>query len=126
MKPKEHREIASGKLRLAASIIREAITEANEAAAHKTLVRRLARAELMLGREADVLKQNNRLPDLHYTHMMYRWEDGELTEQETSELFQHLVDTGLAWQLQGMYGREAARRIASGEIHDARGAYHVR
>jgi|HubBroStandDraft_2_1064218.scaffolds.fasta_scaffold00006_73 hypothetical protein len=116
MKPKQHREIASGKLKLAASIIREAITEANEAAAHKTLVRRLARAELMLGREADVLKQNNRLPDLHYTHMMYRWEDGELTEEETSELFQHLVDTGLVWQLQGTYGREAARLIEAGEI----------
>jgi hypothetical protein len=58
--------------------------------------------------------------DWHYVNLMYQWEDGKLTEEETNELFQHLVDTGLAWQLQGTYGREAARRIASGDITDAR------
>jgi hypothetical protein len=58
------------------------------------------------------------LGSLKWANKMYAWEAGELTEEETNELFQHLVDTGLAWQLQGMYGREAARRIASGEIHE--------
>ena len=36
--------------------------------------------------------------------------------QEMVELFQHLVDSGLAWELQGSYGRTAAALIEAGEI----------
>lgn len=42
------------------------------------------------------------------------FESGELDEDETIELFQHLIDTGLAWQLQGSYGRTAAALISNG------------
>ena len=45
------------------------------------------------------------------------FENGELEQHEVNELFQHLVDTGLAWTLQGSYGRTAMELISAGEIH---------
>lgn len=41
---------------------------------------------------------------------MIAWEQGELDEEETTALFQRLVESGLIWQLQGCYGREAERQ----------------
>ena len=32
------------------------------------------------------------------------FESGELDEDQTIELFQSLINSGLAWQLQGSYG----------------------
>jgi hypothetical protein len=45
------------------------------------------------------------------------WEDGEMDRDQEIEFFQELVDSGLAWQLQGMYGRRAQQLINEGEIH---------
>lgn len=45
---------------------------------------------------------------------MIAWEEGELDFEETVALFQELIDTGLAWQLQGMYGRAAMDLIRAG------------
>ena len=40
------------------------------------------------------------------------------TEEEVIEAFQHLVDTGLAWQLQGSFGRMAQQLINKGVINE--------
>lgn len=45
------------------------------------------------------------------------FESGDLDDTGTLELFQHLVDTGMAWQLQGNYGRMAQHLIENGYIN---------
>lgn len=45
---------------------------------------------------------------------MIAWEEGDLDEEQTVELFQELINSGLAWQLQGCYGRMAAWLIEYG------------
>lgn len=44
------------------------------------------------------------------------YEQGDLSEEKTLEMFQELVNSGLAWQLQGHYGRTAAALIEAGLI----------
>jgi hypothetical protein len=44
------------------------------------------------------------------------YESGELDEGEMLELFQELVESGLAWKLQGHYGRTANLLIENGYI----------
>jgi hypothetical protein len=53
------------------------------------------------------------MPDLD---KMIQWEEGTLPYADYITLFQDLVNSGLAWQLQGAYGREAAALLDSGEI----------
>ena len=45
-------------------------------------------------------------------------EEGELTEEMYLEAWQHLVNTGLAWQLQGWFGRTAKYLIDKGVINE--------
>lgn len=51
------------------------------------------------------------------TDHIIAYEAGELSDEETIELFQRLVDSGLVWSLQGSYGRTAWDLIKSGDIH---------
>lgn len=49
---------------------------------------------------------------------MMRFEGGELeSDEELVEGFQGLIDNGLAWSLQGCYGRMATRLIEAGLCH---------
>lgn len=45
---------------------------------------------------------------------MIDWENGELSPEETVELFQELINSGLVWQLQGCYWRAALQLIDAG------------
>ena len=50
---------------------------------------------------------------------MIAWEQGELDFEETVSLFQRLINSGLVWQLQGVYGRTAVALIAHGHCKRA-------
>lgn len=55
---------------------------------------------------------------LNLTDRIIDFEMGEMSEDEAIQLFADLVRTGLAWQLQGSYGRVCARMIELGYISD--------
>jgi hypothetical protein len=51
------------------------------------------------------------------------FEGGEMeTREEVIALFQNLVDTGMAWKLQGSYGRTAEQMIRSGLVRQGAGS----
>lgn len=52
----------------------------------------------------------------HLIDAIIAYEEGELDEEKTLELFQNLVDTGRVWQLQGSYGRTAQWLLEEGLI----------
>ncbi len=54
--------------------------------------------------------------------LMISWEQGELDHDDTVNLFQRLIDSGMAWKLQGCYGRTAMALIKAGECQAKGGA----
>lgn len=50
--------------------------------------------------------------------LIIAYENGEMDEDEMVAFFQQLVDTGLAWSLQGSYGRTARDLIEAGLVTD--------
>ena len=45
-----------------------------------------------------------------------RYENGDMEQDEMVDLFQALVDNGMAWTLQGHYGRTAKMLIDEGLV----------
>lgn len=62
------------------------------------------------------IDQGREVAPLDLTGQIIAYESGELNEDATVALFQGLVDTGLAWSLQGHYGRTAAAMIDAGLV----------
>ena len=48
------------------------------------------------------------------------YESGQMTEEETVVFFQMLINTGMAWNLQGHYGRMAYKLISDGKCEAMR------
>lgn len=44
------------------------------------------------------------------------YESGKMSEEEAVRFFQELIDTDMAWQLQGSYGRTAQALIKAGLV----------
>jgi len=47
---------------------------------------------------------------------MIDWENGDMSEENEIEFFQKLLDTGMAWTLQGMYGRRTVELLNEGYL----------
>jgi hypothetical protein len=55
-----------------------------------------------------------------FVNKIMDYEDGELSGNDTLELFAALIESGVVWSLQGSYGRTADQLIRAGYI-DERG-----
>tara|TARA_S200002703_G_C3768802_1_gene236702 strand:+ start:581 stop:814 length:234 start_codon:yes stop_codon:yes gene_type:complete len=52
------------------------------------------------------------------TTMLMDFENGSMNIDQTLELFSILIQTGLAWRLQGSYGRMARHLIDQGSLSE--------
>ena len=69
-----------------------------------------------LGCPPFAMPKTKKVKDIDVVSQIMAYEEGQLTEEQTLALFKHLVKTGLAWQLQGSYGRVAEALLDAGLI----------
>jgi hypothetical protein len=62
------------------------------------------------------MKKESVSRQLSLVDRIMQYESGLLEPEQVVELFQKLVDTGMVWDLQGSYGREAKRLIDAGLV----------
>lgn len=55
-------------------------------------------------------------PTFDPLRQMIAWEEGQLDHEQTVQLFQHIVNTGIVWCLHGIYGRTAHDLIQGGWV----------
>ena len=51
------------------------------------------------------------IPDIN---KIIEYEDGSMTQEDTIEFFQEMINSGIVWKLQGHYGRMAKQLIEGG------------
>jgi len=56
----------------------------------------------------------SQMPVMPNVDSIIRYESGEMDDDEVVSFFQELIDSGMAWRLQGSYGRMAQRLINDG------------
>lgn len=65
-----------------------------------------------------LVSDTDQLSHKNIVSQLVRYEADEMTDDETIILFQQLIDSGLAWSLQGHYGRTAAYLIEQGVCNE--------
>ena len=58
---------------------------------------------------------DNNYQGVNMLNRIIRYENGNMGTDEIVPFFQELIDNGMAWTLQGHYGRTAAALIEAGE-----------
>ena len=57
---------------------------------------------------------SNSKKEIKVVDKIVRYESGNMDELETIKFFQELINSGLAWELQGHYGRMAQHLLEEG------------
>jgi hypothetical protein len=63
-----------------------------------------------------VIPENSEVGFVRLVDQLIAYEEGQITHDEEVAFFEHLVETGVCWQLSGHYQRVAATLIEAGLI----------